>query len=69
MLLQACMINKTIFWLYLPGLLLYVLKKPKSPTFGFHEYFHSSVLAGHVSSMVLDLLDIMKPCARGLCGL
>ena len=36
--------------------------------FGFHEYFHTSVIAGHVASMGFDLRNIMMPCARGLCG-
>jgi len=64
-----CMYNAGLFWVYAPGLILYVLKKPKSPTFGFHEMFHTSVLAGHVASMALDLRDIAMPCARGVCGI
>ena len=64
----ACLKNSIIFWIYAPGLILYVLKRPKNPVFGFHEMFHTSVLAGHVASMVLDLRNIVSPCA-GLCGL
>jgi hypothetical protein len=56
--------NGVIFAVYAPGLLLYVLKWPKSNIFGFHEWFHTSVLAGHVVSMVSDLRDIVAPCAR-----
>ena len=59
--------NALIFALYAPGLVFYVLKKPKSDRFGFHEYFHTSVLAGHVTSMIFDLLDILSPCCRGVC--
>ena len=58
-----------IFFLFFPGLLLYVLKIPQSIFFGFHEIFHSSVIAGHIASMLYDLKDIAQPCARGLCGL
>lgn len=50
------------------GLFLYVLKKPKSAFFGFHEYFHTSVLMGHVTSMLCDLRDIAVPCARAALG-
>jgi hypothetical protein len=59
-----CRLNAIIFWVYAPGLILYVLKKPKSAVFGFHEYFHTSVLAGHLMSMACDLRDIASPCAR-----
>jgi len=65
----ACMSNAIIFWIYAPGLILYVLKKPKNQTFGFHEWFHSSVIAGHIASMIFDLRNIVSPCAAGLCGL
>ena len=34
-----------IFWVYAPGLIFYVLKRPRSPIFGFHELFHTSVSA------------------------
>mmetsp|Transcript_1488 Transcript_1488/g.4204 ORF Transcript_1488/g.4204 Transcript_1488/m.4204 type:complete len:111 (+) Transcript_1488:163-495(+) len=61
--------NAIIFWIYAPGLILYVLKKPKNQTFGFHEWFHSSVIAGHIASMIFDLRNIVSPCAAGLCGL
>ena len=65
----ACLWNTIVFWVYAPGLILYVLKKPQCQTFGFHEYFHSSVIAGHVVSMALDLRNVMLPCARGFCSL
>ena len=58
----ACMRARSIFAIYFPGLLLYVLKKPKSPVFGFHEYFHTSVLMGHIASMVIDLQNVLRPC-------
>ena len=64
----CAVLNAGIFWIYAPGLILYVLKKPQSQTFGFHEIFHTSVLAGHVASMALDLRDIALPCARGFCS-
>ena len=67
--LKACAFNGYIFWVYAPGLILYVLKKPQNQVFGFHEMFHTSVLAGHVMSMLCDIRDILSPCARGLCGL
>lgn len=59
----TCRLNALIFWLYLPGLVAYAIKWPKHPTFGFHEFFHSSVLLGHFASMVLDLRNAMAPCA------
>jgi len=65
---RPCSVNRIIFAIYMPGLLMYVLKKPKSAVFGFHEYFHTSVIAGHVASMLLDLRDVVNPCARALCG-
>ena len=34
--------------------------------FGFHEIFHSSVILGHSTSMVLDILNVLRPCT-GLC--
>ena len=64
--LQACRMSKLIFATYAPGLLLYVLKQPKSSVFGFHEYFHTSVIMGHVASIYFDLHDIASPCARFL---
>lgn len=57
-----------IFWVYAPGLILYVLKQPKSQTFGFHELFHTSVLSGHVVSMACDVKDIVAPYARAAFG-
>ena len=62
----ACLWNTIVFWIYAPGLILYVLKKPQSPTFGFHEWFHTSVLVGHLSSMALDLRSVVSPWARGV---
>ena len=64
----ACTVNKIIFGVYAPGLLLYAIKWPKSDRFGFHEYFHTSVIAGHLASMAFDLRDIVSPCARIVCG-
>ena len=61
---SACAVNALIFVVYAPGLILYVLQRPKHPVFGFHEWFHTSVLAGHVASMAFDLADIVSPCAR-----
>jgi len=65
-----CAVNSIIFFIYMPGLLLYAIKWPKRSDFGFHEWFHSSVLLGHVSSMICDLRDIAMPCARcaGMLG-
>ena len=59
--------NALIFALYAPGLVFYVLKKPKSERFGFHEYFHASVLLGHMSSMLLDLRAVVI-CAIRVAG-
>ena len=59
--------NALIFALYAPGLVFYVLKKPKSDRFGFHEYFHASVLLGHMSSMLLDLREVVI-CAIRVAG-
>ena len=47
---------------------LQVLKMPRDNTFGFHEYFHTSVLMGHVASILCDLRDVAAPCARCLLG-
>ena len=63
----GAVINAAIFWVYAPGLILYVLKKPQHPVFGFHELFHTSVLAGHIISMLFDLRNIAAPCFTGLC--
>jgi len=60
----ACAVNSLIYWAYAPGLIMYALKRPKRLDFGFHEAFHTSVLVGHVSSMLLDLKDLISPCAR-----
>ena len=59
--------NALIIALYAPGLVYYVLKKPKSERFGFHEYFHASVLLGHMSSMLLDLREVVI-CAIRVAG-
>lgn len=64
-----CRVSVLIFFIYLPGLVFYVLKQPKHPTFGFHEWFHTSVLLGHSASMVFDLRDILSPCAQGCANL
>jgi len=63
---RACWHNAIIFWLYLPGLIAYAVKRPKHPVFGFHEFFHSSVLLGHAASMLLDLKNLVAPCAACL---
>jgi hypothetical protein len=63
----ACATSAVIFWIYAPGLALYVLKWPRWQSFGFHEMFHTSVLGGHAASMLCDLGDILAPCARGAC--
>lgn len=63
---RACARNSIIFWIYFPGLLCYVLKRPADESFGFHEFFHASVLTGHLVSMACDLRDIAAPCARCL---
>ena len=53
-----------IYVVYGAGLVLYLAKKPQSAVFGFHEYFHGLVVAGHLTSMGFDLADIAAPCAR-----
>jgi hypothetical protein len=62
----ACRVHTLLFAIYAPGLVCYVLKRPKSSFFGFHEIFHSSVILGHSTSMVLDILNVLRPCT-GLC--
>ena len=37
------------------GLAMWVLRLPRSSTFGYHEYFHMSVVAGHSTTMACDL--------------
>jgi len=44
-----------IYASYVPGFILYATKFPKKGKFGYHEYFHSSVLLGHLVSMGFDL--------------
>mmetsp|Transcript_5248 Transcript_5248/g.7391 ORF Transcript_5248/g.7391 Transcript_5248/m.7391 type:complete len:292 (+) Transcript_5248:71-946(+) len=44
-----------IYFCYLPGFLLYATKRPRNKIWGYHEYFHSSVLLGHLVSMSFDL--------------
>lgn len=44
-----------IYFIYAPGFVLYILKWPKNEKFGYHEGFHTSVIAGHVASMLFDL--------------
>merc|ERR1712048_997866 len=51
--------NTLIYWMYAPGFILYALKWPKRDDFGYHEAFHTSVLGGHLSSMILDLRHIL----------
>jgi len=34
---------------------MYATKWPKSGAFGYHEYFHASVLLGHLISMAFDI--------------
>jgi len=58
----GCGFNMLIFAAYSPGLICYVLKKPKSAVFGFHEIFHTSVLLGHIASMAFDLRNLVLPC-------
>mmetsp|Transcript_8778 Transcript_8778/g.26395 ORF Transcript_8778/g.26395 Transcript_8778/m.26395 type:complete len:284 (+) Transcript_8778:194-1045(+) len=44
-----------IYAAYIPGFITYASKFPRDPTWGYHEYFHSSVLLGHLTSMGFDL--------------
>ncbi|KAL1529369.1 hypothetical protein AB1Y20_000321 [Prymnesium parvum] len=64
----ACRVGVLIFFIYAPGLFVYALKWPKHPVFGFHEWFHLSVLLGHTSSMVFDLRNIVVPCIHFCAG-
>ena len=43
-----------VYLSFLPGFVLYVARYPKNDVFGYHEYFHSSVLLGHVACVLLD---------------
>ena len=47
-----------IYAAYIPGFIMYATKFPKNSRFGYHEYFHSSVLVGHLVSMAFDLQRI-----------
>ena len=58
-----CRRSMFVFAAYTPGLICYAIKKPSHPVFGFHEIFHTSVLAGHLASMGFDLSNIALPCA------
>ena len=49
----------TVFLTYGVGLLLWILRFPRSDTFGYHELFHVSVIAGHLVSMACDLRAIL----------
>ena len=44
-----------IYAAYVPGFVLYATKSPQSKTFGYHEYFHASVILGNLASMGFDL--------------
>jgi len=44
-----------IYAAYAPGFLIYATKFPKRRTWGYHELFHLSVLAGNLVSMGFDL--------------
>ena len=50
------------------GLVLWTLRRPRSDVFGYHEWFHVTVVAGHLASMVCDLANVARPCAK-LAGL
>lgn len=56
--------NVLIYTLYASGLVLYVSKRPKRDTVGFHEIFHCLVVAGHIASMGFDLVDLTAPVVR-----
>lgn len=44
-----------VFCTYGAGLALWALRYPRSQTFGYHEWFHVSVVLGHLTSMACDL--------------
>lgn len=58
--------NVMIYWIYASGLILYAVKWPQNKIFGFHEIFHTSVILGHLSSMLCDLRDVAQPCCRAI---
>ena len=47
-----------VYAAYVPGFILYATKFPKNPTFGYHEYFHTSVVIGNLASMGFDLASL-----------
>ena len=53
---------------YAPGFVIYATKFPKNKKWGYHEWFHISVLMGNLVSMGFDLgiLGLFKPCAEGV---
>ena len=57
-----------IYAAYAPGFVIYATKFPKNKKWGYHEWFHISVLMGNLVSMGFDLgiLGLFKPCAEGV---
>ena len=57
-----------IYAAYAPGFVIYATKFPKNKKWGYHEWFHLSVLMGNLVSMGFDLgvLGLFKPCAEGV---
>ena len=55
---------------YAPGFVIYATKFPKSKKWGYHEWFHLSVLTGNLVSMGFDLgvLGLFAPCAAEGCA-
>ena len=50
-----------VFLTYGVGLALWAFRFPKSEVFGYHEWFHVSVIAGHLASMACDLRYMLAP--------
>ena len=59
-----------IYAAYAPGFVIYATKFPKSKKWGYHEWFHLSVLTGNLVSMGFDLgvLGLFAPCAAEGCA-
>ena len=65
-LLQTSCAPHTVIWFtYLPGFVVYVLKYPKDGNkFGAHDVFHVFIIAGHFVSCTCDIVNVQWDCHK-----
>lgn len=60
---QDCGLYTTIWFVYLPGVVLYVLQWPEDGAdLGAHDIFHVCVVCGHLLSAWFDLANLRDAC-------